>query len=388
MNRQILMERIENSKDSKEILHLRGQLINLLKEEIKEEKDANVKQQLDLALYDEMKKHKEHITKMKEEAKEKKYPISERLALKVKEIAATMEIFMKKSDVLGRLKNGSISAIIAGIFTGAISVGISMISGAPFTMATIASIIPTVSYVGLSSLITSMLDGTNKSKMYEKYENAPEEARQEIKFCKECISENERFVKAAVAEPQLKDLDDKIRNEKILISEYEKIIEQAPTDQLKQVITLEMIDVMKNLEYNYSYKENEYLNNRVSMSEEEYNQLTKERNELNHQIKVTDSFAKDTVKTMAKNIGKQTAITYAARIALTGLFPSLQFTSFTDALTPFLYTLLGNAFTFGSISNKIKAQKTDYTGTIIKVTHPELFEKERQRMQTPAMQVA
>ena len=71
---------------------------------------------------------------MREEAKEKKYPIPEKVALKVKEIAATMELFLRKKDVLGRLKNGSVSAVISGVFTAAVSLGITALTGGAITV--------------------------------------------------------------------------------------------------------------------------------------------------------------------------------------------------------------------------------------------------------------
>ncbi len=391
-NIMILAERLENSKDSKEILHLRGQLITMIKKATKDSKNAEMKMQLDLLLYEQMKKHKAHIEKMRKEAKAKKYPISERLALRVKDISISQEIFKKKLDLPGRLKSGLISGAVSGLFSVAISAGFTLLTGGAGAglLAIVSAAAPTAAYIGLSSVITSLFSGTQKSELYKKYDNAPGEAKKELDFCQRCITNNEPFIRALAGERQLTDIKDRIKNEEQLIREYEKIIEQAPTDQIRQVITLEMVDVMKTLEYNYAYLANEYENNRAQLTQEDYQKVLARRNNLKVEIESRSSFFKDSAKAVGKNILKQTAVSYAARMALVALFPNsigaaLRFDKgIMDKLSPFLYTALGNVFSIGSVANSIKAQKTDYTGSILKMTRPELFEKQRDEARTNA----
>ena len=96
MNKEIneLKEKIKSSSDSKEILYLRGKLISNIKKSIKDEKNRQIKTKLNFELVYELQKHKDHILKMKQDAKEKKYPISERVSLKIKEISTVIEIFL------------------------------------------------------------------------------------------------------------------------------------------------------------------------------------------------------------------------------------------------------------------------------------------------------
>ena len=388
MNKEIneLKEKIKSSSDSKEILYLRGKLISLIKKSIKDEKNRQIKTKLNFELVYELQKHKDHILKMKQDAKEKKYPISERVSLKIKEISTVIEIFLQKKDILGRLKVGVMSGGVSALFASAVSLGITLFAGGSIGIATLASLVPTACYLGLSSIISSMVEGTAKSKMFKRMETSSEDAKKELDFCKEYISDNKNFIDAVVKEPTLTELDEKINNEKLLIKQYETIIEKAPSNEIKQVITLEMIDVMKKLEYNYLCKENDYSNNKINLSNEEYDQLAKEKSNLQRNIAIREMFVEDTLKQTSVNIAKKTGITYASRILLSSIFPSLSFTNVTDALTPFLYTLLGNTFSMGKVSDLIKMKKTDYTGTIIKLTHPELFEKERKELK-PVLQV-
>ena len=388
MNKEIneLKEKIKSSSDSKEILYLRGKLISLIKNSIKDEKNRQIKTKLNFELVYELQKHKDHILKMKQDAKEKKYQISERVSLKIKEISTVIEIFLQKKDILGRLKVGVMSGGVSALFASAVSLGITLFAGGSIGIATLASLVPTACYLGLSSIISSMVEGTAKSKMFKRMETSSEDAKKELDFCKEYISDNKNFIDAVVKEPTLTELDEKINNEKLLIKQYETIIEKAPSNEIKQVITLEMIDVMKKLEYNYLCKENDYSNNKINLSNEEYDQLAKEKSNLQRNIAIREMFVEDTLKQTSINIAKKTGITYASRILLSSIFPSLSFTNVTDALTPFLYTLLGNTFSMGKLSDLIKMKKTDYTGTIIKLTHPELFEKERKELK-PVLQV-
>ena len=388
MNKEIneLKEKIKSSSDSKEILYLRGKLISLIKNSIKDEKNRQIKTKLNFELVYELQKHKDHILKMKQDAKEKKYPISERVSLKIKEISTVIEIFLQKKDILGRLKVGAMSGGVSALFASAVSLGITLFAGGSIGIATLASLVPTACYLGLSSIISSMVEGTAKSKMFKRMETSSEDAKKELDFCKEYISDNKNFIAAVVKEPTLTELDEKINNEKLLIKQYETIIEKAPSNEIKQVITLEMIDVMKKLEYNYLCKENDYSNNKINLSNEEYDQLAKEKSNLQRNIAIREMFVEDTLKQTSINIAKKTGITYASRTLLSSIFPSLSFTNVTDALTPFLYTLLGNTFSMGKLSDLIKMKKTDYTGTIIKLTHPELFEKERKELK-PVLQV-
>lgn len=384
MNKEIeeLNEKIKNTEDQKELLNLRGRLIKVLKTEAKNQKNVQLKNSLELKVLEELKKHKENISNLKKEFKNNKASISDKLALKVKEIATTIEIFMRKNDILERIKNGAVSGVISALFASSISLGVALISGAPITLPLLASLIPTASYLGLSSLISGSLNETVKSKLYKKYEKLPEEIPKMEKFSKEYITDNKVFIETLLKEEKEKDIIKQIENEKILINEYARIIENAPNDDMKQVLILEKIDVMKKLEYNYALLENNYLAERLSITSDDYKKITADKNKLLFDMKKDEMFFKEVTENLAKKIGKTTAISYACRMALSTIFPSLQFTSVTDALTPFLYTALGNLCTSGKIKESIKMKKIDFTREVIKLSHPELFEEELNNQKT------
>ena len=150
MSKDELRTLIEECNDDKKILNYRGKLIKLLKKEIKETENKKIKDNLNLELIEELTKHKAHISTMLNN--KQKYSIPERVGLKVKEIAKTIEIFMQKEDILGKLKKGALSTVTSSLFISAITLAISSISG-PVTLATLASLLPTFSYIGLSNII-------------------------------------------------------------------------------------------------------------------------------------------------------------------------------------------------------------------------------------------
>ena len=368
-----LIKKINNETDPKVILNLRGRLINALKKEQKNQKDPNIKQILDITIVNELEKHKKHIEEMRKN--NQNIPITEKLALKVKEISSTIEIFMKKNDVIGKIKNGVKSASISAIFVTAISAGITLLSGGVVNLQLLASLVPTNCYLGLSSLMAALTTDTPISKMYKELDKKPEEINTLVEFTKKYIIENKDFIQALMQDEKEENVKKLIENEKKLISMYEEIIANVPNDEMRQIMTLEKIDVMKKLEKNYCLLENNYLAERIQMTNEEYQEMNSEKRSLVLKMKAEELFIKDVGEEVIKKVGKYTTISYAVRIALSTLFPSLKFTSITDAMLPFIYSLIGTLLASGKIAKAINMKKTDYSKNIIKVTHPELFEE-------------
>ena len=156
MNKEELQKRIEETEDLKERIALEGKLITLIKEEIKKEKNPSEKNILRLELNNELKKHRETI-KSRRESQTEKIPISESLALRIKEIATTMDIFKENHDVINKLKSAGVSTAISTIFAVGIGVAVTALSAGTLTLPTLASIAPVASYIVLSNLIRLMV---------------------------------------------------------------------------------------------------------------------------------------------------------------------------------------------------------------------------------------
>ncbi len=379
MNREELEKKLNEAVEDKDILYFRGKLISTIKKEISEEKDYRKKEILELSLYDELKKHKDQLNKMLSN-KSNKQTIPDRVALKVKEIATTMEIFMRKKDVLGLIKNTAISSLSSSLVIGAITAAIAAVGGT-LSLATLASLVPTISYISLSNLLSNILNGTGKSKSYDKHDTFKEDSEKERKFCEEYIANNKEFIITLLNENKadIYTLDEKIINEKKLISLYKNIIDNAPNEDVKQVITLEMIDVMKKLQLNYEEKESKFLHNSITLSNEEVDEFEKEKNKLSLELFKKENFIKETGIESLKKFGKNTAIIYASKLILSTIFPNFAFKTVSDLTTPLAYSLINNVVNSGNISKMIKLKKTNYTESVIKFTHPELFEEEKKK---------
>ena len=370
-----LVKKISMTTDAKEILYLRGKLIKLIKKEIKNNKDSIQVEKFNIMLYDELKKHKDHIALMKKSKNVDNNSISEKLALMVKDISTTIEVFMQKKDVFGKIKNSIISGVTSSLYGTAILFGINIVTGAPCSIAMLASLIPTTCYFGLSGILTALLKKTNKSLMLEKYDKSPDELIKEIQFCEKFIVNNTRFIQLSLNEKKITDLKEKIENEKQLIEEYNKIIDNAPNEDVRKNVLVEMLETMKKLDNNYMIVNNELANDRIKMSEDEYKKFALDMKKLKNDIFVKDLFFKETSMAVAKNVVKGSAIMYASQIILSSLFPSLKYVSFSDALIPLIHNLLTNIMSLGDISKSVKMVKSSYINKVIEVSHPELFEQ-------------
>ena len=378
MTKEELIQKLNESTDSKEILNLRGKLITLIKKEIKETDDKQLKNTLDMQLYEELKKHKEHIKSMRAN-KDVKIPLKENVALKVKEIATAMEIFSKKLDLGTILKNSAISTVVATLVTAAISAGIGALTAGTLTLPTLASLLPTASFIGLSNVLSGVITGTQKRKLYNKLDTRKEDYEKEAQFCQENITNNQAFIQCMVNETKDGSIDQKIENEKRLIEEYKKILEKTPSDEINRLITLEMIDVMKKLQTNYDEKISKYVSGRLPLSEEEIDKLQNDKKAISQEITTKSMFAKETAKESLKNFAIGTGTMYASRLMLTPLFPSLAFNTVADVVTPLAYSFINGLINTDNISKKLRIKKFNYTETVIRLNHPELFEQEKQK---------
>lgn len=370
-----IRKKLEESTSYKDIILYRGRLIEALKEAIKLEKNEGKRKELDAELYIELKKHRDYLKKA---SSKEEIPLREKVGYVVKEISTIIEIFLKKRDLLGVLKNSAVSTVLSSIVVLGMNTGLTLLFGG-VSGPILAQLIPTISYIGLSNVINSLIRGTNKTKYYERLDTSSDDLKKEKEFVDKYIVKNDEFLKCYVNEIKLKDLDEKIKNERKLIEEYKKIIEVAPSNDLKKVLKLEMINIMKGLKSNLENKESKYIGGVIKLTNEEADNLEKEIGSVTSNIHKEEMFIKEVMQTTVTNIGKSTVTMYLARMILSPIFPSLNFASLQDCLMPLFYTILNNIVNASNISKRINMQKTNYTGAIIAISRPDLFEEERKK---------
>lgn len=370
-----IRKKLEESTSYKDIILYRGRLIDALKDAIKFEKNEGKKKELDTELYIELKKHRDYLKKA---SSKDEIPLSEKVGYAVKEISTIIEVFLKKRDLLGVLKNSAVSTVLSSVVVIGMNAGLTLLFGG-VSGPILVGLIPTISYIGLSNVINSLIRGTNKTKFYDRLDTSSDDIKKEKDFVDKNIVKNEEFLKCYVKETKINDLDEKIENERKLIDEYKKIIEAAPSNDLKKVLKLEMINIMKGLKSNLENKESKYIGGVIKLTNEEADNLEKEIGSVTSNIHKEEMFVKEVMQTTVTNIGKSAVTMYLARMILSPIFPSLNFASLQDYSMPLLYTILNNIVNASNISKRIKMQKTNYTGAIIAINRPDLFEEERKK---------
>lgn len=370
-----IRKKLEESTSYKDIILYRGRLIDALKDAIKFEKNEGKKKELDTELYIELKKHRDYLKKA---SSKDEIPLSEKVGYAVKEISTIIEVFLKKRDLLGVLKNSAVSTVLSSVVVIGMNAGLTLLFGG-VSGPILVGLIPTISYIGLSNVINSLIRGTNKTKFYDRLDTSSDDIKKEKDFVDKNIVKNEEFLKCYVKETKINDLDEKIENERKLIDEYKKIIEAAPSNDLKKVLKLEMINIMKGLKSNLENKESKYIGGVIKLTNEEADNLEKEVGSVTSNIHKEEMFVKEVMQTTVTNIGKSAVTMYLARMILSPIFPSLNFASLQDYSMPLLYTILNNIVNASNISKRIKMQKTNYTGAIIAINRPDLFEEERKK---------
>lgn len=370
-----IRKKLEESTSYKDIILYRGRLIDALKDAIKFEKNEGKKKELDTELYIELKKHRDYLKKA---SSKDEIPLSEKVGYAVKEISTIIEVFLKKRDLLGVLKNSAVSTVLSSVVVLGMNAGLTLLFGG-VSGPILVGLIPTISYIGLSNVINSLIRGTNKTKFYDRLDTSSDDIKKEKDFVDKNIVKNEEFLKCYVKETKINDLDEKIENERKLIDEYKNIIEAAPSNDLKKVLKLEMINIMKGLKSNLENKESKYIGGVIKLTNEEADNLEKEIGSVTSNIHKEEMFVKEVMQTTVTNIGKSAVTMYLARMILSPIFPSLNFASLQDYSMPLLYTILNNIVNASNISKRIKMQKTNYTGAIIAINRPDLFEEERKK---------
>ena len=382
MNKEELIKKLEELEEDnyKEQIHLRGQLINIIKKEIKEEKDATKKAKLELGLYDELKKHDLTIDKYKNSGKYISIP--EKVGLKVQEISTAIKLFMKKHDIIGKVKQAGINTATGGAIAVAISLALAAVTGG-VSLATLAATIPSVSYIGLSSLLKSFTNKTTMEKLLDSYDNKDKNAEELKEYIKKYIIANVELQESLKEFNSSKNVKEKANALNKLINDFEILIKNAPTDEIKYCIQNEQTGYMHELKKCYLKIRENYIHDKEKMTVSEFATLEKEITALNMKILENEYFLKDAVKDAAKNTGYSVAIMTIARMALSAAFPSLAITSINDMLTPAAMVAISNILSIPSFKDKIPLKPSEYKDKIMKMDKEKFKEKLREKMIIP-----
>ena len=319
MTKEELQKKIAELGDNnpEEVLELRGKLIKTLKETIASTKDYSVKTTLRLELKNELEKHKAHIKKMQAT---KTYNLPKKVGLKVKEIATTIKLFTEKKDLINKAKAVVTNTAVSSVVVGGITMGLNFLTGGTISLALLASLVSTMSYIGLSNVLRQAITDTPYTsllKLDDQKEKVFTEAQQ---FGNDYILNNNNLI--AINEN--------------LITKYKEIIKNAPNEKIKQSLTLELINAMQDLKSCLEKKKRAYIKDKEQMSALDYAKLEKRYLQLCADLYQEENFIPDATKNAFKNIKVSAATMYTARLVLSAFFPSLAFDSLKDVVTPFI----------------------------------------------------
>ena len=242
MTKEELIQKLNDEKTTaKEAIQLRGQLITILKKEIKEAPDQKIALPIKLQLHEELKKHK---AALKQRGLETDVLLPERVGLKVKEISNAIEIFKEKHDVVNKVKSTAIGTTISSLLAGGITVGISLIGGAPLTLATLAAAVPTLAYCGISGILRMPFTETTWTKLVKSVDSKDQNQKQILDFINDNVKDNKELMellKRKTEKPTEAELID-INNQ--LLTHYQQLIDKAPVQELAKTLTFEKINLL------------------------------------------------------------------------------------------------------------------------------------------------
>lgn len=373
----------ENS--NKEELNLRGKLISLYKKIEKQASTNEEKNKIKYEIIEELKKHRAIIKKMRED-KDTKISIPERIALKVKDISDAISIFMREKDVLTKLKNilkdtvkgvAGVAALAAGF-----TLATAALVGAPFSISSLASLAPVISYVGLTNIISNLTTKTE----FEQYEyQQSDEFKALIKeFTEKHKTELEEISNIIKEKESSKKPEDKITINDSLVKKYDELSKQTNTQALSSVYNAQAYSCLQESKELCELLKDEYLEGK-STDKEKYKEINKKLMGINIELWKRGNSLKEAVKNAGKNFVVSSKVILLAKAIVSAIAPGSTFaiTSLKSVIEPLLFAGVNSAINIPTYQNKLKYKKSDYEGKVEmenKARIEEILEKKRENM--------
>ena len=366
-NVEILNIKINALKETeyKEKINLRGKLISLYREAIQYCKEDSIKNQYKNAELEELKKQKE-IIKSSLNSKDKKISIPKKLALKIKDISNTIQIFMTKKDVIKKFNkiiketvNGTTTSVAITAATCAI---IYKAVAIPILISSIPELLPLIGYLGLSSIIRNVFSKTSfENYLYEHSDKYKEDIEKFTEKNKELIEE---IAKMSQEKLSCKTIEEKIEKNKEIIAKLDKLVNST---NIKAIKTPYELQALSNLRENKELCEqikDEYLdgkNNDKLLYIKNNARLAK----INIGINLRENSFKDSLGFSGKNISKNMAVILIARLLMSKIAPnSFPIESWKSFIVPFAFAIASGLQNIPRYTDKLKYKDTEYEGKI------------------------
>ena len=346
--------------DYKNQIYLRGKLISFYKDKEKLCKDDMEKMQARSTYLDLLKVHKEVISKYKND-KDTKIPIKEKLGLAIKDIAASMEIFMKEKDIFQKVKNiirdTALGVTGAAIISLIIAAGGWYIFGIPFGLSDVVAMAPAAAYIGLSSLIRNI---SNKTVFQQfRYQNSDEFKALIQAFCDSHKEEFDVISKLNEARSNIVDREEKLNLNNQIIEKYNSLAKETSINGISQNFELQALGLLRdNKRIRESIKDDyeEELND----DREKYIQNNLELMKLNMLIFAKENSLKRAIKDAGNNFIKSANVILIAKAILSAVAPqAFAIRTLSDISTPLMIAAINAIVDIPTYNNKLKYKESE-----------------------------
>ena len=374
MNKEELRKQLEELGNSnpQESLRLSGCLIKTIKQEIANSSNKAKKDLLRVELVQSLEKHKIYIEMARGNGKQIQLP--KRVGLKVNEIATTIEIFKEKKDVIQKAKNVVTNTGVSAVVVAGITAAFATVGGT-LSLATLAGLVPTFCYIGLSNVMREGIKKSEFSKMLETIENKDEIFEEAKQFALDNIVNNKEFTDLLLRKKDATALEEKLEVDKLLIEQYKIIRDKAPNESISRALSIELIELIKEYKKNLEKKKKGYIKDEIVLSGLEFGILEKEILDTSALLFNEENFLGEASKSAWKNIKVNAVTMFLSKMILSGVFPSLAFDSVNDFITPLFHLVINNITHLGDFKDKINMKNTKYVEKQIQFNDPDLFKK-------------
>ncbi len=287
--------------------------------------------------------------------------LKDKVALTIKDIAKTIEIFLNKKDIITKTKNvlketaiGSVEAMGFIVIIGLIA---PLVGGMPFSLSIIAKSLPVIGYIGLSSIIRNCLTKTEfqqyqyyQSEEYKKYlEDFKKENQALLEELNNVLQEKQSLEKP---EEQLE-----INNELIKITD--EIISKIKDDGLRRTYEIMAFGFLRENKDICQKVIDEYLDEKND-NKEKYKEYQKKLSKINIELFKRGNSLKDALVYAGKQAGLSLAVMIIAKSLITIMAPNSAYAlrNLNSLVIPLILAITNGIVSIPTYTNKLKYQET------------------------------
>lgn len=345
--------------DQKNQIHLTGKIIKLYKKQTSLAIDKKDQMSARYKVIELLEKQKELTKGYKNSNTDLK--LKDKVALTIKDIAKTIEIFLNKKDIITKAKNvlketaiGSVEAMGFIVIIGLIA---PLVGGMPFSLSIIAKSLPVIGYIGLSSIIRNCLTKTEfqqyqyyQSEEYKKYlEDFKKENQALLEELNNVLQEKQSLEKP---EEQLE-----INNELIKITD--EIISKIKDDGLRRTYEIMAFGFLRENKDICQKVIDEYLDEKND-NKEKYKEYQKKLSKINIELFKRGNSLKDALVYAGKQAGLSLAVMIIAKSLITVMAPNSAYAlrNLNSLVIPLILAITNGIVSIPTYTNKLKYQET------------------------------